>query len=129
MLFSNNELERAIWETLPFKNENKSILAEETRSIIQANAIGIRFLAIIQGSSRTWATISLAWITLSLYGYINCFAIDPPHSGNHDRVDTHRGQHFARGGPNWGGTWNACIWSHHHRGVSITWHASCYKRS
>ncbi|HHU96281.1 MAG TPA: AI-2E family transporter [Petrimonas sp.] len=49
MLFSNNELERAIWETLPFKNENKSILAEETRSIIQANAIGIPLLAIIQG--------------------------------------------------------------------------------
>ncbi|MDI9604824.1 MAG: AI-2E family transporter [Bacteroidota bacterium] len=50
MLFSNDTLERAIWETLPFKNENKSILAEETRSIIQANAIGIPLLAIIQGA-------------------------------------------------------------------------------
>lgn len=50
MLFSNDTLERAIWETLPFKNDNKSILAEETRSIIQANAIGIPLLAIIQGA-------------------------------------------------------------------------------
>ncbi len=49
MLFSNDTLERAIWEMLPFKKENKSIMAEETRSIIQANAIGIPLLAIIQG--------------------------------------------------------------------------------
>ncbi len=49
MLFNNDTLERAIWEMLPFKKENKSIMAEETRSIIQANAIGIPLLAIIQG--------------------------------------------------------------------------------
>ncbi|MGI6573058.1 MAG: AI-2E family transporter [Fermentimonas sp.] len=49
MLFNNDTLERAIWEMLPFKKENKSIMAEETHSIIQANAIGIPLLAIIQG--------------------------------------------------------------------------------
>ena len=49
MLFSNDEFERSIREILPFKEENKQILAEETRLIIQANAIGIPLLAIIQG--------------------------------------------------------------------------------
>ena len=49
MLFSNEEFERAIREILPFKEENKQILAEETKLIIQANAIGIPLMAIIQG--------------------------------------------------------------------------------
>lgn len=49
MLFNNDEFEMAIREVLPFKEENKQILAEETRLIIQANAVGIPLLAIIQG--------------------------------------------------------------------------------
>lgn len=49
MLLNNNEFEGAIREVLPFKEDNKQILAEETRMIIQANAIGIPLLAIIQG--------------------------------------------------------------------------------
>lgn len=49
MLFSNEEFERAIREILPFKEENKQILVEETKLIIQANAIGIPLMAIIQG--------------------------------------------------------------------------------
>ena len=35
MLFSNNEFEKSIREILPFKEENKQIVAEETRLIIQ----------------------------------------------------------------------------------------------
>ncbi|MBF6627879.1 MAG: AI-2E family transporter [Proteiniphilum sp.] len=49
MLFSNDEFEKSIREILPFKEENKQILAEETRLIIQANTIGIPLMAIIQG--------------------------------------------------------------------------------
>ena len=49
MLYSNEEFERAIREILPFKEMNKQILAEETELIIQANAIGIPLMAIIQG--------------------------------------------------------------------------------
>lgn len=49
MLYSNVEFEQAIREILPFKDENKLILAEETRLIIQANAVGIPLMAIIQG--------------------------------------------------------------------------------
>lgn len=49
MLFSNDEFEKSIREILPFKDENKQILGEETHLIIQANAIGIPLMAIIQG--------------------------------------------------------------------------------
>ena len=49
MLYSNEDLERAITEILPFKDENKEILIDETRLIIQANAIGIPLMAILQG--------------------------------------------------------------------------------
>ena len=49
MLFSNDEFEKSIREILPFKEENKQILGEETHLIIQANAIGIPLMAIIQG--------------------------------------------------------------------------------
>lgn len=49
MLLNNDEFETAIREVLPFKEENKQILADETRMIIQANAVGIPLLAIIQG--------------------------------------------------------------------------------
>jgi predicted PurR-regulated permease PerM len=49
MLYNNDSLEKAIKEVLPFKEENKQILAEETHLIIQANAIGIPLLAMIQG--------------------------------------------------------------------------------
>ena len=40
---------KMVREILPLREENKQILEEETKSIIQANAIGIPVLAIIQG--------------------------------------------------------------------------------
>lgn len=50
MLYSKESLETAVREILPFKRENKQILAEETRQIIKANAIGIPVLGFIQGA-------------------------------------------------------------------------------
>lgn len=49
MLYSYDSFEKMVREILPFKEENKQILTEETKLIIQANAIGIPLLAIIQG--------------------------------------------------------------------------------
>ncbi len=49
MIYNFDSLERAVKEILPFKEENKQILSEETKEIIRANAIGIPLLAIIQG--------------------------------------------------------------------------------
>lgn len=49
MLCSYDKIEKATLEILPFNEENKKILQQEVKSIIQANAIGIPAVAIIQG--------------------------------------------------------------------------------
>lgn len=49
MLYNYEGFEKMVKEILPFKEENKQILSEETKMIIEANAIGIPLLAIIQG--------------------------------------------------------------------------------
>ncbi|NLJ00433.1 MAG: AI-2E family transporter [Bacteroidales bacterium] len=74
MLFSNDEFERAIREILPFKEENKQILAEETRLIIQANAIGIPLLAIIQGFFAYLGYLFFGVENAILYAILTAFA-------------------------------------------------------
>ena len=64
MLYNYNGFERGFKEILPFRDENKQILAEETKEIIRANAIGIPLLGIIQG-------------VFALIGYL-IFNIDRP---------------------------------------------------
>lgn len=49
MLYNYKEFDRGFKEVLPFKDENKQIVAEETKMMIQANAIGIPLLALLQG--------------------------------------------------------------------------------
>ncbi len=49
MLLNYDEFDKMVREILPLKDENKNILAKETKMIIQANAIGIPLLAIVQG--------------------------------------------------------------------------------
>lgn len=49
MLYNYKGFERGFKEMLPFREENKQILADETKEIIRANAIGIPLLGIIQG--------------------------------------------------------------------------------
>lgn len=74
MLFSNDEFERSIREILPFKEENKQILAEETRLIIQANAIGIPLLAIIQGFFAYLGYLFFGVENAILYAILTAFA-------------------------------------------------------
>ncbi len=64
MLYNYEGFERGFKEILPFRDENKQILAEETKEIIRANAIGIPLLGIIQG-------------VFALIGYM-IFGIDKP---------------------------------------------------
>lgn len=49
MLVSFDSMERVVLEILPFSEENKRILREETKSIILSNAVGIPVVAITQG--------------------------------------------------------------------------------
>ncbi len=74
MLYSNDEFERSIREILPFKEENKQILAEETRLIIQANAIGIPLLAIIQGFFAYLGYLFFGVENAILYAILTAFA-------------------------------------------------------
>lgn len=64
MLYNYKGFERGFKEILPFRDENKQILADETKEIIRANAIGIPLLGIIQG-------------VFALIGYL-IFGIDRP---------------------------------------------------
>ena len=74
MLFSNNEFEKSIREILPFKEENKQIVAEETRLIIQANAIGIPLLAIIQGFFAYMGYLLFGVENAILYAILTAFS-------------------------------------------------------
>lgn len=64
MLYSYREFENMIREVLPFNTKNKKVFIQETRAIIQANAIGIPLLAIIQG-------------IIAYFGYL-IFGVDSP---------------------------------------------------
>ncbi|HBG41225.1 MAG TPA: AI-2E family transporter [Porphyromonadaceae bacterium] len=74
MLYSKDRFEKAIKEILPFKEENKQILAEETKLIIQANAIGIPLLAIIQGVFAYVGYLFFGINNALLYGVLTAFA-------------------------------------------------------
>lgn len=74
MLYSSIDFERAIWEILPFKKENKKIVVEETRLIIQANAIGIPLLAIIQGVFAYLGYLFFGVDSALLYAILTAFA-------------------------------------------------------
>ncbi|MEN6322027.1 MAG: AI-2E family transporter [Proteiniphilum sp.] len=74
MLLNNDDFEKAIREILPFKEENKQIVAEETRLIIQANAIGIPLLAIIQGFFAYMGYLLFGVESAILYAILTAFS-------------------------------------------------------
>jgi predicted PurR-regulated permease PerM len=74
MLFNNSDFETAIREVLPFKEENKQILAEETRLIIQANAVGIPLLAILQGFFAYLGYLYFGIDSAILYAVLTAFS-------------------------------------------------------
>lgn len=74
MLYSNDEFEKSIREILPFKEENKQILAEESRLIIQANTIGIPLMAIIQGIFAYFGYLIFGVENAIMYAILTSFA-------------------------------------------------------
>jgi predicted PurR-regulated permease PerM len=74
MLFSSDEFEIAIREILPFKEENKQIMVEETRNIIQANAVGIPLMALIQGFFAYLGYILFGVENAILYAILTAFS-------------------------------------------------------
>ncbi len=49
MLVNAREMEEALWEYIPLKDENVELLANEMRNMVVSNAIGIPLIALIQG--------------------------------------------------------------------------------
>ena len=74
MLYNYQSFGRIIREIIPFNEENKQILAEETRSIIKANAIGIPLLAIIQGLVAYLGYVFFGTSNPLLFGIFTAFA-------------------------------------------------------
>ncbi len=74
MLFNYQTFGRTIKEILPFKEENKQILSEETKAIIQANAIGVPLLAIIQGMFAYGGYLFFGVGNALLYAVLTAFA-------------------------------------------------------
>lgn len=74
MLYNYKEFTEMTEEILPFREENKKILNEETKLIIQANAIGIPLLAIIQGIFAYLGYMFFGVNNALLYGIITGFA-------------------------------------------------------
>lgn len=74
MLLSYKEFGKMTEEILPFREENKKILTEEARLIIQANAIGIPLLAVIQGVFAYLGYMFFGVENALLYGILTGFA-------------------------------------------------------
>lgn len=74
MLYSSANLENMIREILPFREENKKILLEETKSIIQANAIGIPLLAGIQGIFAYFGYMFFGVENAVLFAFMTAFS-------------------------------------------------------
>ena len=74
MLYNYQSFGKIIREIIPFNEENKQILAEETRSIIKANAIGIPLLAIIQGFVAYLGYVFFGTANPLLFGIFTAFA-------------------------------------------------------
>lgn len=70
MLKSGRQLERFLDKFIPLKPENVDLIANETKNMIKANAIGIPILAIIQGIVATIGYYIFGVKDFALWGFI-----------------------------------------------------------
>lgn len=49
LFIKGRNIEQAVWDMMPFKEKNKAAVLHEAKIMIQANAVGIPLLALIQG--------------------------------------------------------------------------------
>lgn len=72
MLISGKEMERYIYEILPFRNSDKKEVLNEVNMIVKSNAIGIPLLAIIQGGIALIGYLLFGAPNPWLLGLITC---------------------------------------------------------
>ncbi|MFV0391439.1 MAG: AI-2E family transporter [Paludibacteraceae bacterium] len=74
MLYGYKDFENMVRDMLPFTAQNKVIFVNEARSIIQANAIGIPLLALIQGGFAYIGYLIFGTASPMLYAILTAFA-------------------------------------------------------
>lgn len=74
ILVEHESFETLIKEMLPFRAENKKVFIEETTAIIRANAIGIPFLATVQGGLAYVGYLIFGVDNALLYAVLTAFA-------------------------------------------------------
>jgi predicted PurR-regulated permease PerM len=70
LLINGREVEKFLNKIIPLKDENISLLGNETKNMIRANAIGIPVLAIIQGIVATIGYAIFGVQDYALWGFI-----------------------------------------------------------
>ena len=74
MLLGYDKIEKTAVEILPFRQENKIILGDETRAIVQANVIGVPAVAIIQGILAYFGYLFFGINNPLVYAVLTAFA-------------------------------------------------------
>jgi predicted PurR-regulated permease PerM len=74
MLISARKLEKYIYGLLPFNEQNKQHVMDETKKMVMANAIGIPLLAIIQGFIAFIGYLIFGVPSAALFSILTCFA-------------------------------------------------------
>lgn len=78
MLYHGAEIEKTLIRLIPLKNENTSLLANETKRLIRANALGIPLISIIQGLVATLGYFIFGVDEFALWGFLTgVFAFFP----------------------------------------------------
>lgn len=78
MLYHGRELEMNLFRQIPLKNENTMKLAQETKKMIKANALGIPLISIIQGVTATLGYFLFGIKEYALWGFLTgVFAFFP----------------------------------------------------
>ena len=74
MLIGGKEMEKYIYDLLPFSNPNKRVVLRATKRLVMSNAIGIPLLAVIQGGIATIGYFIFGAPEPILLGFLTCFA-------------------------------------------------------
>lgn len=74
MLVGGKEMEKYIYDLLPFSNPNKRVVLRASKRLVMSNAIGIPLLAVIQGSIATIGYFIFGTPEPILLGFLTCFA-------------------------------------------------------
>lgn len=74
MLVSSREMEKYLYELLPFNTKNKEVMSSKIKKMVVSNAIGIPLLAMIQGVTATIGYFIFDVPLASIFGIATCFA-------------------------------------------------------